>query len=195
MNFHLETPTLPATLPVSLDDAKEAAHISWTHEDTTLTNRLKSVITQIQDELGRQLITASYVLHLTRKPCEEFIKLPRPPLVSVTGVEYYDTDNTLQTFSSGNYSVMTGGVFGEIHLEPDIAWPDVSDEKEYPIKITYSAGYGTDATSIPPEIIEAIYIKFAQANRFRGDDEKAPPMDGRFERAMDLMRVPRVVIQ
>lgn len=88
------------------------------------------------------------------------IELPRPPLISVSSVQYYDTNNALQTVDTADYMVIRGGM--PAVLQPiNNAWPDtyVRDDA---VQITFLCGYegsGSPANltdGIPKGIIQAI---------------------------------------
>lgn len=88
------------------------------------------------------------------------IELPRPPLISVIGVDYYDLDNALQTVDPADYLIVRGGM--PATLQPlNNAWPDTY-LREDAVQITFVCGYegsGSPASltdGVPQGIIQAI---------------------------------------
>jgi len=161
--MHTQTPwervvtTTPAsTEPVSLGRVKRALGLDNVRDhDTTLQEVIKSATNAVSSDLGRALCTTVYTLYLERWPGRQ-IQLPYPPLISVGSVKYYgDTTETLDTFSSGSYTVSTGGDPGVIWLNEDKDWPDLMDRPN-PIQIEFSAGYGGDTDDVPPSIQQAV---------------------------------------
>tara|TARA_R110000824_G_scaffold77288_2_gene195532 strand:- start:13999 stop:14400 length:402 start_codon:yes stop_codon:yes gene_type:complete len=94
-------------------------------------------------------------LYLDKWPGRE-IQLPYPPLISVTSVKYYgDSTETLDTFSTGSYTVSTAGDPGVIWLNEDKDWPDLMDRPQ-PIEILFTAGYGANTDDVPDTIQTAV---------------------------------------
>ena len=150
------TTTAAVTEPVSLDRVKRSLGLDNVRDfDTTLQELIKSATNAVSNDLGRALTTTVYTLHLDRWPGRE-IQLPYPPLISVDSVKYYgDTTETLDTFSSGSYTVSTGGDPGVIWLNEDADWPDLMDRPS-PIEIQFQAGYGADTDDVPAAIQAAV---------------------------------------
>jgi hypothetical protein len=73
------------------------------------------------------------------------IRIPLPPLQSVTSVKYYDTDDTLQTISSSDYAVHTPtkGV-GRVVFQSDYSFPNVNTDRPDIVQIICVTGWGTD---------------------------------------------------
>ena len=155
------TTTAAVTEPVSLDRVKRSLGLDNVRDfDTTLQELIKSATNAVSNDLGRALTTTVYTLHLDRWPGRE-IQLPYPPLISVDSVKYYgDTTETLDTFSSGSYTVSTGGDPGVIWLNEDEDWPDLMDRPS-PIEIQFQAGYGADTDDVPAAIQAAVTMTAA----------------------------------
>ena len=155
------TTTAAVAEPVSLDRVKRSLGLDNVRDfDTTLQELIKSATNAVSNDLGRALTTTVYTLHLDRWPGRE-IQLPYPPLISVDSVKYYgDTTETLDTFSSGSYTVSTGGDPGVIWLNEDEDWPDLMDRPS-PIEIQFQAGYGADTDDVPAAIQAAVTMTAA----------------------------------
>lgn len=74
------------------------------------------------------------------------IKLPQPPLKSVTSIVYDDPDATGVTWSSAEYDVLTSTSPGEVRLGYEKTLPTGTRN----VLITYVAGYGTEYADLPP---------------------------------------------
>ena len=100
------TSVAPVTRPVSLDRVKRSLGLDNVRDfDTTLQELIQAATNAVQNDLGRCLIETTYTLYLDRWPGRE-IQLPYPPLISVSHIKYYgDATETLDTFSSGSYTV------------------------------------------------------------------------------------------
>lgn len=150
------TTTAATTEPVSLNRVKRNLGLDNVIDfDTTLQELILSATNAVSNDLGRALVTTTYTLYLQTWPGRE-IQLPYPPLISVDSVKYYgDSTETLDTFSSGSYTVSTGGDPGVIWLNENKDWPDLMNRPN-PIEVQFQAGYGSDADDIPAAIQAAV---------------------------------------
>lgn len=86
------------------------------------------------------------------------IVLPFAPLSSVTHIKYYDTDNSQQTWSDTNYNVFKfRNQKGFIEIKNNIDVPSLYPRANA-IEIQFVCGYGSDATSTPTPIAQAILL-------------------------------------
>ena len=75
------------------------------------------------------------------------LTLPWPPLLSVTGITYYDADNASQTFATANYQVVTSTEgAGSIHYTDGATVPSIYARPDA-VSITFVTGYAT-----PPQV-------------------------------------------
>ena len=147
MGLKLKTP--PATIPVSLLEAK--AHINVLHEDEDA--YIKSLIetaTELAEQImSRQIISATY--ELTMETLPERLELPRPDLISVTSIEYIPEGGTvLAPLAISYYIVDNTKTPGEVIRHPDMAYPSISRVPNS-VKVTFITGYA-DASSVPAPI-------------------------------------------
>lgn len=159
--------------PITLDEAKDQCYIPRTNTDTTVEALLNGMITGSREygenRTWRTLVDSTYEYRLDEFP-DGIIKLTKPPVISVTSVEYVDGDGTTQTVDSSDYRVDTNSE--PARLEPDNEWP-VADDRVNAVIITYKAGYGDntspnpDESTVPKDIKIALkmMIKFLYDNR------------------------------
>ena len=161
----LNTP--PSVEPVSLDDIKAHLRIDTGDEDAYLLRRVKSARRYVEIVTRRQLITATWELHLDKFPRSgTAIRLPYPPLRSVTSIKYCDTDGAEQTWTAAEYRVDTDSEPGRVTEAYDYTWPTTRDMTGA-VVVTYSAGYGATSADVPEELRDAIEILVAQWHEFR----------------------------
>jgi hypothetical protein len=81
--------------------------------------------------------------------------------LGVTSVTYYDTDNSLQTLSSSNYSVLlsTDG-HGRVVWASTATLPSLYDRPDAVI-VTFTTGYA-DLASVPPAAVQAMKVKLTE---------------------------------
>lgn len=85
------------------------------------------------------------------------IRLPRPPLIAVDSVIYVDTAGVSQTLDPATYLVDTSEIVGEINPVYGTVWP-VARFQRNAVAVTFHAGYGASAASVPSGIIHALKI-------------------------------------
>lgn len=130
-----------------LDSATDAAYV---------THIIAAARKYFEQQTGLALINQTLKVSFDRVPANRHgnlrhIDLPRAPLVSITSVNYIDEAGAAQTLSASAYAagnVGFDGAFGRVSLKPESSWPDLGD---YPgaFSITFVAGYGAAATSVP----------------------------------------------
>lgn len=118
--------------------------------------------------LGRALSRATYRLSLVG--FSDLIKLPAPPFVSLTSFKYFDTDGDEQDVDTDVYRVVEKDI-AFIEREHGESWPTVECGREYPITVTYLAGY-EDTDDIPYAIRAFMMMQIAQ---FYGSRSLASP--------------------
>ncbi len=104
---------------------------------------------------NRRFINSTWDLKLDYFPCE--IRLPYPPLSSVTSISYVDTNGDTQTVSSSVYSVDASSEPGVITLAYGQDWPSARDQRNA-VTVRYVAGYGASSSSVPESVRQAIML-------------------------------------
>lgn len=148
----------PALEPVTLAEVKAQLRISMDDEDDLISGYITAAREHVEMFLRRSLINRTYRLRLTDFPRDKtFIELPKPPLVSVSHVKYYDdVNNVLTTFAAANnYSVFGDSILGRVQLLDEVDWPEVY-EREDAVQIEFVAGYGAAAANVPQSIRLAV---------------------------------------
>ena len=158
MSLKIVTP--PAVEPISLTEAKkhlrlavdDADAVAYTAEDAAITR----IITQAREYVEHQglhsLITQTWDYYLDAFPVENFIRLPLPPLQSVTSISYIDADGEDAVFT--DFEVLTHS--GKIKKTYGIDWPVIYPESE--IAIRFVCGFGADGEDVPARLMGAIYL-------------------------------------
>lgn len=151
--------TPPATTPVTLAHVQEHLHLLTldTQTQTYLTSLIARATDSFERDTGRALIEQVWTLTLDDFP-DGTIQIPRPPLLSVASLKYYDSDGVQQTYSTDDYRVHTAGLFGI--LEPVDAWP-TADDRLNAVEVVFTAGYGDEATDVPDSQQQGILILIA----------------------------------
>jgi len=145
----------PTTEPVTLGEAKAHLNVDWDDDDTEISNLIKQGRQYVEDVTGRALITQTWEFKLDGfKP---IIMIPRPPLQSVSSVQYQDASDATQTLASSNYTVDIDSEPGRLVESPTGSYPTTYDDINA-VTITFVAGYGDAASDVPEIFKQAIKL-------------------------------------
>lgn len=156
VNFTVATG--PTREPLSIEDAKEHLRIDHHEEDVWLLDAIKAVRQRAEGMLGRALITQSLEVALSGWPSTRVLALPRPPLVSVTSVKYFDENDVEATLAASNYIADTRTTPGRLVLKSTMSWPSTVLREVNGVVVRYVAGYGELASDVPAEIRNAMKL-------------------------------------
>lgn len=177
------------TLAISLADAKAYLKIpsSFTQEDAIITSIIKASTTFFERITGRDLINKTYKTYLDNFPYlkepyrlqgvtpltlryeDNGIIIRKSKLQSITSIQYVK-DSLQVTWDSSNYYISDDSDYSAIYLVKDKNFPE-TDERKQAITITFVAGCGADATTIPEDIKLALLQLIAFLYDNRGDCE------------------------
>jgi len=170
-SFSLISP--PATEPVTLDDAKAHAKIDSASENALVSSLITAARQWAEQYTNRAFITQKWQLALDYAPSTGGINLPRSPLQSVESVMSYSNADDANLWNAENYFVDTLKEPGRITLRSGATWP-LPTRPANGLIITYIAGYGDDASTVPAPIKTAICQLVAHWLEHRGDAPTAP---------------------
>lgn len=151
----------PPTMPlVTLADAKSMLLIDHTADDALITALIAAATIEASGVAARSFVTQTWLLALDAWPDDGVVRLPRPPLQSVVSVSYFDANNVEQTIAAADYIVIADTTPGLIVPAVRKAWP--TDLRAVaPIRVRYTAGYGTAAevaASAQGEIVQLVKL-------------------------------------
>lgn len=148
--------TAPATEPVALDEAKTHLRVTSSDEDALIAGLIQAAREWCEGFTERAFITQSW--RADYRYWNDPIRIPRPPLISLTSVEYYDLSNTLQTLSSSEYTVTGISSIGWGNIRPTISavWPPVYPRDDA-VQVSFQAGYGS-ASAVPSSLKSAMLL-------------------------------------
>ena len=184
----LSVTTAPTSEPITRDEAKSFLRVDISDDDTLIDNLIQSAREFCEEYTGRTLINTTYKLSLDgfveddipikeglyQAPYMNFYKryipLARPPLSSVTHVKTFTDDDTESTFASSKYYVDTQRNPGRVVLRDGETWP-TSLRVANAVEITYVAGYGAAASSVPSALKVGIREHVTYLYEHRGEVE------------------------
>lgn len=161
--------TAATSLPVTVDEVKEHLRIDDASENTWLKGQIETATADIEGYLKRQLISATWELHLDDFP--GVIEIRKCPVSSVSSVQYYDSDNVQQTLATSQYDVDLNAQPARILSSYGNSWPS-SYQRPSAVTVTFVAGYGA-RSAVPDPIKTAIkhLVGYRYWNREGGDPE------------------------
>jgi uncharacterized phiE125 gp8 family phage protein len=161
MPLKLITP--PSIYPITEDEAQE--HLRMSDDELiaqpNLMGRLIAGAVQFAEEYTwRSLITQTWDYYLDTWPDERYIRLPKPPLQSVTGVFYTPLDDAEEEFTDVFDDIVSEP--GRIVLDYAESWPSDTLEPANGIRIRFVCGFGDDAEDVPASIVQAMLLHMTQ---------------------------------
>lgn len=143
-----------ASEPITTAEAKTHLRVDHSDDDTYIDALIAAARINAEDFCCRAFITQTWVATFDCLNSEK-LRLPRPQLISVSSVQYRDSDGNLQVTSSSDYEVNTDKEPGIIRFTTT---PAYDAEYENPLRVTYTAGFGANASDVPESIKAAIKL-------------------------------------
>lgn len=153
--------TEPTQEPVTLQQAKDHLRIDHPDQNDLINSLIKAARIYCEQSMSRAFIITQYLFTIASftPSClfvsDRKIKLPRGRVQQVDKIEYYDTDNQLQTFDQGGYMADVNQEPGVVHIYPPTTIPCTYDRPDA-VRITFTAGYGSTHNKVPETIKLAI---------------------------------------
>lgn len=165
----LKLVTAPTAFPVTLEQAKLHLNVEGDDYDTLIEAFIAAATDVAESFQGRALLdqTWDYVLDAWPEPVWSGvrrvyeIRIPKPPLIEVTGVFYLDGAGAEQTVDSALYTVDTANEPGRVVLKSG-SWPTLP-ELANAVRVRFRAGYldqtvSPSVSNVPKATFAAILI-------------------------------------
>jgi uncharacterized phiE125 gp8 family phage protein len=175
--------TSPAVEPVTAAEVRLHTRISHTTEDSLIDTWIQAGRELAENFQRRSFVTQVWELTFDEFPCMPLF-LPRPPVVSIVSIKYYDSlsaattlyNSTAPVGTESDFIVDTDSEPGRIDLAYGVTWPAVTLRPMNAVKIRYNTGYGADGTTTPAAVKDAImlYCGYRYENR-TAEVDAVPP--------------------
>lgn len=142
-----------------------------TSDDTYISALITTAREICEEYQGRSYITRTYELTLDAFPCD-YIDLPMPPAIAISSITYTDSDGTVNTWSASEYQLDATGFVGRLSPAYGYSWPTATLRELAGVKITYTAGYGATAASVPGRAKHAIMMLVGELYENREDTDR-----------------------
>lgn len=175
MYASLRIATEPASEPVTVEEVRERLRLDTVDQDSMLDSLVIAARQAVEARIHRSLITRTLRLTLDAWPTTQYslvatdgyaghiraarttILLPMPPAIAVSGIVYVDENGANQDWAAANYRVDVFSEPARITCASGCSYPGILSITNA-ITITYTAGYGSDASSVPSAIRESIIM-------------------------------------
>lgn len=137
--------------------AKSHLRVDGADDDTLIADIIKAARQYCEDYQNRAYVTQTWDLWLNAWPGGDAIKIPLPPLQSVTSVKYYDTANAEAIMAPADYFVDNVTEPGRVVVAYGKTWPAASLRPANSVTVRFIAGYG-DAAAVPQVIKQAMLL-------------------------------------
>lgn len=150
----------PFTEVVTVSELKTHCRIDISDEDEYLEAIILAARQYAENYTWRAFMTQAWRVTYDCFPC--VIEVPRPPLQSVTSIQYVDEAGDTQTLSASLYQVDTKSQPGRIIPAYGESWPSVRGDTLNAVTVNFVAGYGDDPNDVPAGIRHAVKLTAAQ---------------------------------
>ena len=179
--------TPPIVEPVTLQQLKDHLRITHDDEDTILETYLKAARMYAETTLcWRAFIEQE--LELVKDSFSRQIKLPRPPLQSVTSITYTDKDGATETVDAADYIVDTDSEPPRIVTAYGKSWPVATLYPVSAVRVRYTAGYPLEDVEVEDEAVgtgDASETEFSLDNPYIVSGSETIYFDGAVVAAAD----------
>jgi len=153
------------TLPISVADAKAHCGVTNSTQDNLIEDLIWGGVKQFEKRAHVCLSSQTWKAFLDKG--YEFIELWKYPITGISTIQYYDTDNALQTLASSKYfsNVNTGSLgFDPRPAVITIETIESSYTRDDAYIITFTAGYSTIEYDVKQAVLSWIYRKYENPN-------------------------------
>jgi len=169
-----ELVTAPASEPITLAEAKEHCRVDISTDDSYITALITSAREYVERVTGRALITQTWSLTLDAWPTTgqddwwdgvrdgalsilsvEYLEIRRAPFLAVTSISTLDEDAAETTWDATNYYTTKQQGYGRVVRKRGVTWP-IPGRDRAGIKITFTLGYGANASDVPSSLRQAV---------------------------------------
>lgn len=187
MNYSMKLITPPAVEPVTVAEVKIHAHVDHDVDNSLIAQWITTARILAENYQRRAYYEQVWELSFDDFPYLPLL-IPRPPLVSIDSIHYYDYQNTMTAMSLSDFIVDINHEPGRLAHAYDKIWPTVTLKTIDAIRIRYTCGYAVsssvvtstttyapDVADIPDNIKDAIYLYCSYRNENRsGEIEQVP---------------------
>ncbi len=173
MPLMLVTP--PQGEPLSLAEAKTFLRLDTTDDDVVVSDLIAAARQRIETGAGLALLTQNWRLVLDDWPSSREVGLIPVPVANVDAVRVLDADGVAEVIDPVDYLAETTSRPARLVLLSSRQWGKPG-RAAGGIEIDFTAGYGSDASSVPLPLRQAVMhlVTEAYENREGGRPQSQP---------------------
>ena len=156
--MRLLTVSPPAAEPLTLDEAKAVVRQDFSIEDGLLSSIISSARARVETFTRRRLISQQVQLRLDGLPAS--ITIPCDPVISLGAVTYLDPDGVTQEMPDIGLRLVESSLPARLVWDRNSSLPNIMAGQDT-VRINLTVGYGTDATSVPADLLAAMRLLVA----------------------------------
>ncbi|MCE7982538.1 MAG: hypothetical protein DYG89_15210 [Caldilinea sp. CFX5] len=145
--------TGPTEEPVTLAEAKAHCRVEHTDDDAYITAVITTARVYVEQRCWISLCTQTWRQYLDGWP-GDCRALTYPPVTAISNVTYRDYGGNTLTLAAGVYTLTPDNLC--FCLAANQAWPTVALWPQWPIAITYTAGWA--AAAVPTPLKQAMLL-------------------------------------
>jgi uncharacterized phiE125 gp8 family phage protein len=154
--YGLTAATTDLIEPVTISEVRQYTRISDPDDDLWIKGAITAARLMVEKTTHRQLTTKTWNLTLDCFPsATASIPLPRPPLQTVDSISYVTSTGGSTTIDSTSILTDTASEPGRVAPVFNSYWPTARSQNAA-VTIQYTAGYGSEAASVPNPLRQAI---------------------------------------
>ncbi len=159
----LERLTAPAAPPVALARARQYLRIDDATDDTLVSDIVSAAAHHVEQYASLALITTQWRLWADCVPGNGLIRLPLHPIASIDEVAIR-SDSGWQILPADGWEADLASRPPRLRIAQGHPRPDGGLNA---VRITFTAGFGTDDASVPEELQMAVLLSAAHLYEFR----------------------------
>lgn len=193
MRYRLSLVAGPASEPVTTAEAKAHLRVTTSTDDSYIATLITVARQNAEKFTRRAFITQTWIMYMDRFP-ENWLSrhlwegvrdgainqmyegasiiIPLAPLQSITSIKVYDEDDQSTTMDPTTYQVSaySGEIApnGRVTPRNGAVWP-LATRFVDGVEVTYVAGYGASAASVPSQIKQGMLTEIGSLYENRGD--------------------------
>ena len=151
----LKEDTLAVNPLFTTTEAKDFLKVDTTADDTLIDSLIKAATQSCQIFTNRYFLTTTVTQYSDK--WDGIYTLYKSPVLGITHIKYFDSNDTEQTLASSNYILDNVSQPARIGIAVNGTLPDLADRINA-VHIEYKVGYGITSDLVPEGIKQAVLI-------------------------------------
>ena len=159
----------PVAEPVALADVKAHLRLTISDDDAYIASLITAARRSLESRYGLCLMRQSWALFSDTWPGDNVFYIPLWPVISVDGLSSFADDDTPTLIDAASYVLDAASRPPRVSLRQGRVFAQPA-RRINGLKLSFTAGFGVDASFVPQEIKQAIMGIVADWYQNRGDE-------------------------